>query len=229
MNRKNLSLILTSVFTLLLFNPAANADHSRYNSYVNYDLLCESADGLQYVAQDLKDCFSADFRQTGYYGKLISRTSRIKHLAKRLHRRGLAKSTCNWRAEIQTLDDLVSELDALVEKSVYYNRTCNPQAVRKVRSLLRKAQYQISALERSLRNIEYTSGPSCYGPRPRPVTGNRPLRYDDVAPGYIPRNDLGHRVNRPDFRETYTRFDRDLGSHYRTNGFDLGRFLLSLK
>lgn len=233
MNRKTLSLVLTSVFTWLLINPAANADHNQYNTSVNYDLLCQSADGLQYTALDLKDCFSAEFRHTGYYGKLVSRTSRIKNIANRLHRRGLARSTCNWQAEIQTLDGLVCELDSLVDEAVYYNRGYRPicpTTLRKVRSLLAKARIHVNGLERSLRNIEYSSGSSCYGyARPLPVIGNGPHRYDHVAPGYIPRNELGRRTHRPEMRDTYTRFDRDFTSDFRNFGFDLGGLRFSFK
>ena len=218
-NYKRISLLSASLFATLVASQSVDADRHPYRSYVNYDLLCESAEGLQYAAVELKDCFAREFRRSGYYGKLASRTSRIKHVAKRIHRRGQARTTCNWRSEIQILDDLVCELSGIVDKSLYYNRGCDPicpATVRKVRSLLAKADYFVKALERSLRQIEYTNGPSCYQPRP---LIREPLRFNEVAPAYASRDEFRFRSQPPTIRETYSQFrDRDFNNRY-TRGF----------
>ena len=220
MNNQRISLLFASLFTTLLVAQNAAADRHQFRPYVNYDLLCESAEGLQYVAHELKDCFAREFRRSGYYGKLVSKSNRIKHVAKRIHRRGQTRSTCNWRSEIQVLDDLVCELSDIVDKSLYYNRGCDPicpLTVRKVRLLLRKADYFVNALESSMRQIEYTNGASCY--RPRPIT-REPLRYNEVAPAYAPRSEFNQRSQLPTHRGPYSRYpDREFRNPFAARGF----------
>ena len=207
MNKKTLlTLALSSCISVLLINPQANANYNRHGSYVNYDLLCQSADGLQRVAYDLKDCFAADFRHTGYYGKLVSRSSKIGHQAKKLYRKGLSKSSYSWRSEIQKLDDLVCDLDALVDRAYYESRgrhSIHPKTLRKVRLLQSEAGRYINALERSLRKVDYIKGPSYNTPRRTII--QEPIRFDDVAPGYAPAGELSRRSYRPSYRGSYTR------------------------
>ena len=214
MNKNTLlKLALSSCICVLLINPQANANYNRHGSYVNYDLLCQSADGLQVVAYDLKDYFAAEFRHTGYYGKLVSRTSRIGHSAKKLSRKGLSKSTSyNWRSEIRKLDELVCETDELIERAYYdsrYHRPIHPKTLRKVRLLQIEAGRYINALERSLRKVEYNRGPVYKTPRRTII--QEPIRYDDVAPGYAPAGELGRRSYRPNYRESYAR--RSVGKY----------------
>lgn len=218
---KRLSLLIATLIMSLVTTQGASANKYPSNPYVNYDLLCQSADSLQYAANDLKDYFAADFRHTGHYGKLVSRSNRIKHAAKRLHRRGLSKSAYNWRSEIQKLDDLVCELAALVDKSVYYSRghhAIHPKTLRNVRSLMVSADQYVTGLERSLRKVNRHNS-SSYGKKsrysnPAPVIIQEPLRYNDVAPSYAPRSQSG-RNYRPSYRENYTRHHyRDLGSKF---------------
>lgn len=199
---KRLSLFFATAIVSLVVTQTASASYNGFNSYVNYDLLCQSADGLQVTANDLKGCFAAEFRHSDYYGKLASRSNRIKHAAKRLHQRGLSKSTCNWRSEIQSLDDLVCELRTLVGKSVHYSHDCDPicqATVRKIRLLMVNADRYVNGLQRALRRAEHVSRPNSYyhnGPRYRetaPVKFLEPLRHNDVAPSYAPRGEITRR------------------------------------
>ena len=221
-NKKRLTFLIAPIFLALAAGQSANADHQRFSTSVNYELLCRSAEGLQYIAHDLRDCFTAEFRRADDYGKLISRSNRLKQGAKRLHRRGLSRSTCNWRSEIQRLDDLICELGTLVDKSVYASRRYSPicpVTLRKVRFLLNDAQRHVAKLERSLRQIEYTDGPGCYA---RPAIIQQPLRFNDVAPAFPPVGDFGRRSYRPDQRESYTRYPhRNLNPALSNAGFDL--------
>lgn len=196
-----------SVIGTLQMSPTAHANHNQYSPSAAYQAISESANGLQYTSLDLKECFSQEFRRSGYYGKLTSRAARIKSVAKRLHRRAEAHAGCNWKKEIRQLDDLVCELDTLVEKAVYHSRkSCTPiypSTVRKVRSLITKASYHVKELDDSLRYLNDTSSysrPTVIIEEP-PRIIEEPLRYNEPAPGYAP----GYRASYHDVRRPFTR------------------------
>ena len=150
---KILSLTLATIFTISL---TGNLSADPYGNYdVRYNLVVSHAHDLEYIADDLKDCFRDQFRHSRLYGKLISRSNKLRNRARSLHRHGVSRGTCNWHQEIHRIYDLVCELDRLVDEAIIRSRSgydgplCG-NTVRTVRRLVSKANYHASGLKDAL-------------------------------------------------------------------------------
>lgn len=144
--------ILMSVFIAANSNPAS-ANYR--NNGLDYVGLCQHAESLKYISGDLKAVIANEFRGVRGYGKMISRAARIKTAANRIHRRGTARSSCDWNREINRVRTAIYELDELISAAVLdsrsgYSRQICPRAIRTVRGLLRQANRHVLGLERAL-------------------------------------------------------------------------------
>jgi hypothetical protein len=191
MNPTKTILILLTVIAISAL-AANNANANRFAYDVNYDLIVQHSRDLECVAADLKDCYRDNFRYSPLYGKLNSRTSRIKSLARRLNRHGDSRGSCNWNNEINRMDELVCELRDYTSEAIYRNRFARPicsSGIRKIRKLLAKTEFHVTHLKRAL---IASPTPVCNEP---PVF-HRP-RYNQPAPAYTPRGtDFGHSAGR---------------------------------
>ena len=182
--KTTLILSLITTMSLLSINQA-NAD--RYAGQVNYDLIVQHSLDLEYIAADLKECYRDSFRHSPFYGKLVSRTARVKNLSHRLHRHGVKRGTCNWNSEIYRLDELVAELRDFTNQAIIRSRYDHPicsTAVRTARRLLAKADFHVNGLRKSLYVVQRPvyREPTCRGPV-----------YNQSAPNYDPRLNFGYR------------------------------------
>ena len=181
MNTKKQLSMIAPVITLFIIGGTATAD--RYADQVRYDLVVQHSHDLQYIAADLKDCFRDQFRRSRNYGKLISRSNKLKNRARDLHRHGVARGTCDWRDSIQRLDDVVCDLNDLLDEAIYrsrrgYDAPLCGNAVRTARRLLGKAEYHI----RELRNSLYRVNVRAY----KQPAFEAPV-LNGPAPNYVPR------------------------------------------
>ncbi|MEM9412345.1 MAG: hypothetical protein AAGA30_14620, partial [Planctomycetota bacterium] len=177
--KKHLS-VIAPIVTLFAISGSAFAD--RYANSVRYDLVVQHAHDLEYIATDLKDCFRNQFRGTRNYGKLISRSNKLRNRSRDLYRHGVARGNCNWQVEIQRLDDIVCELNDLVDETIFRSRRgygaplCG-NAVRTVRRLMGKAEYHVRELQRSLFQV---------GTRSFKQPVFQPNILESPAPSYLP-------------------------------------------
>ena len=188
----NSILFLVAIGTTLGLNSDADAD--RYNTQVNYDLVIQHSHDLEDIAADLKDCFRSEFRQSRYYGKLISRSNRLKNRSHSLHKHGVSHGTCNWQNEIEQIDELVCNLGEFVDQAIYRTQTgCDPpicrNTMRTVRRLLGKAEYHTAGLKKSFYNVS-VNRPRCGTP-----TYNAPI-LEQTAPSFTPGQGIGYGVYR---------------------------------
>ncbi len=223
--KTTLVLSLIAAISLLTFGQAS-ADRYAKKFNVNYDLVVQHAYELECIAHDLKGCFRDQFRSSPLYGKLISRTNKIKNQAHRLHRFGTSHGKCNWNDEISRLNELVYELKSYLDESIHrnrYDRSVHSTAFRTVKSLLKKAEYSAAALQHA---IQYS---------PRPVH-RAPVNHDPIyepAPSYAPATiETGYRTSQGFYTRGQGRNSnpiRTQRSKYQPSGITLNVGGLKLK
>lgn len=195
------TLILITLFTMTVtFSSPTSADKYRFD--VSYDLVVDHSYEIQYIADELKDCFRQEFRHSKFYGKLRSKAGTIKHRAHRLHRYGVDHGNCKWEDEIHRIDRLVCDLSDSFDATIAYSRHghghVSGNAIRTARKLIRKLDYHVAGLKNSIRRVEYNVGrPAYVEPSYGPVLYEKNLGQpiiEQYAPSYAPNSSLNFGV-----------------------------------
>ena len=102
------TLALTLMTAMSFAAVPAEAQQYRTHVSVNYDLLIQHSHDLEYLAEELRICFRDSFRHSPFYGKLISRTAKIKSRAASLYRNASSHGSHDWSGDIHRLEELLS-------------------------------------------------------------------------------------------------------------------------
>jgi hypothetical protein len=193
-----------SLFTLValsccfVFTGAARADH-------DYDILRAKADAVFHAMIDMDRTLVDSYVRSRVFGEMMATSGKIKGKAAYLRGMSYHNSPCRWSREIEELDGLVHQMEALIENAHFRaDRGLDPpisfcaiEAGRRLAAIIGMVHCMESALEVIHEPVYPVINyrPACPAGNPGPGTPGHYNHdgYDIEDYGYGRRNSTGER------------------------------------